>query len=392
MNEVSKSLLEYWDNYKDDETWNSKNEDKEKLRKKFVSKFSAERIAKLTKEEYAIGNNDHSTFSYQIEFGTESLGKMSGATAGKFGIYFGTLGDDTEKKWRIGAKRFGNDVNAAFELILTEIRKLVLSKSYLTKKEFDGSLLSPMLRSKILYLYHPDLYLPVYSKDHLALFCDELALLVDDKSHYSLHKALLDYKYEEKNFSKVSNMTFMTFLYDVFRTRISEAKNSKDSLVTKKVAGNIELIDLEDIGELGNLELSVGKGKGDYISTAKEKTKVGLIGEKLIYENERDNLEEPLKSKVKHESLTDDSLGYDILSYDESGQKVYIEVKTTRGSFKNSRFFISENEKRKAEELQNYYIYFLSNIKSSKPKLIKFKYQPDKVNLQPTNYMIRVEL
>ena len=53
--------------------------------------------------------------------------------------------------------------------------------------------------------------------------------------------------------------------------------------------------------------------------------------------------------------------GYDIQSFDESGNQIYIEVKSTKGKNKNY-FEISENEIRAAKELGDaYYIYQVTN-------------------------------
>ena len=55
------------------------------------------------------------------------------------------------------------------------------------------------------------------------------------------------------------------------------------------------------------------------------------------------------------QSEVDDSLGYDILSYEEDGTPRYIEVKTTEHRSDNGElyFFISQNELEKAKTLKN---------------------------------------
>ena len=51
-----------------------------------------------------------------------------------------------------------------------------------------------------------------------------------------------------------------------------------------------------------------------------------------------------LTSRVRRVSVVEgDGLGYDILSYDENGNELYIEVKTTTGSF-SQPFYMSANE------------------------------------------------
>ena len=58
------------------------------------------------------------------------------------------------------------------------------------------------------------------------------------------------------------------------------------------------------------------------------------------------------------QSEVDDSLGCDILSYEQNGTPRYIEVKTTEQKNNNSElsFFISQNELEKAKTLKNYWI------------------------------------
>lgn len=77
--------------------------------------------------------------------------------------------------------------------------------------------------------------------------------------------------------------------------------------------------------------------KIDYIKEQRYKIELGLLGEKLVckYENEQG-------CKVKHVSLKDDSLGYDIETQKNNFLK-FIEVKTTTGNI-NKPFYISKNE------------------------------------------------
>ncbi|HKL41276.1 MAG TPA: DUF3883 domain-containing protein [Clostridia bacterium] len=78
-------------------------------------------------------------------------------------------------------------------------------------------------------------------------------------------------------------------------------------------------------------------------------------------EHEKDILikagKEKLAKKVEHSSvIKGDGLGYDILSYDEEGNKKYIEVKTTVNKNNNS-FYISSNEIEFSKSNKNYYLY-----------------------------------
>ena len=99
-----------------------------------------------------------------------------------------------------------------------------------------------------------------------------------------------------------------------------------------------------------------------------KKKEFGLSAEKFIFEKEVKKLKEINESlKVKHISLEDVSAGYDIESYDEKQNKIFIEVKAISNS--NFRFFLSSNEYSVSKRLGNrYFLYLipkdLSNIKS----------------------------
>lgn len=86
----------------------------------------------------------------------------------------------------------------------------------------------------------------------------------------------------------------------------------------------------------------------DYIANHVANQELGLLGELLVLRIEQERLiaaERPdLAAKVRHVSvLENDTAGYDILSYSDDGEKIFIEVKTTRGSI-DSDFFISASE------------------------------------------------
>lgn len=91
--------------------------------------------------------------------------------------------------------------------------------------------------------------------------------------------------------------------------------------------------------------------KFDWDSINEDRTKTGKDGEEWICNILRDELKAwgrpDLADRVEHVSRTrGDGLGYDILSFDEAGEKRFIEVKTTKSSNKNCSFCVSRNELR----------------------------------------------
>lgn len=86
----------------------------------------------------------------------------------------------------------------------------------------------------------------------------------------------------------------------------------------------------------------------DYAAVESSNRKLGLGGEEAVVELERRRLHSAGKRKlaasVEHVSKTrGDGLGYDILSFEESGKERLLEVKTTK-SRAETPFFVSRNE------------------------------------------------
>ncbi|MCS0791650.1 DUF3427 domain-containing protein [Cytobacillus firmus] len=102
----------------------------------------------------------------------------------------------------------------------------------------------------------------------------------------------------------------------------------------------------------------------DFAEEGAKKLKLGLSGEKLVFEIERKNLNQQgrsdLAEKVIHISQVEgDGAGYDILSWTAEGKKKYIEVKTTRGGI-NTPYYMSRNELFFSKiYADNYYLYRL---------------------------------
>ncbi|WP_422175226.1 DUF3883 domain-containing protein [Methanoregula sp.] len=86
--------------------------------------------------------------------------------------------------------------------------------------------------------------------------------------------------------------------------------------------------------------------KISWIDKQQRNEDIGKAGEEVVFKHERQEVkkfgDENLLKMVKHVSIDDDTLGYDILSVTKDGMEKYIEVKTTSG--KDDPFFISDNE------------------------------------------------
>lgn len=101
-----------------------------------------------------------------------------------------------------------------------------------------------------------------------------------------------------------------------------------------------------------------------------EKERIGLLGEKFIFESERRRLLDvqraDLAEKVDHVATKTSSLGYDIFSYNVDGSPLHIEVKTTtREKPLDTGFWLSETERDCGGKDHNWVIYRVWAIDSS---------------------------
>lgn len=92
----------------------------------------------------------------------------------------------------------------------------------------------------------------------------------------------------------------------------------------------------------------------DYVEREARNRKLGLAGELFVLEYESKRLHslgrKKLADRVEHVSRTQgDGLGYDVLSFEESGRAIFLEVKTTSNSALTP-FFISAGEVRFSRE------------------------------------------
>lgn len=128
------------------------------------------------------------------------------------------------------------------------------------------------------------------------------------------------------------------------------------------------------------------KRKVSIVHVAKQKRrtqqskKIGTAGEEHVYEYEFNKLKKlnrkDLANKIQRHYANNEYPGYDITSYNELGEEIYIEVKSTSGKVINS-VEITENEWRAASAKYNkYYIYLVSNALTKDIKIIEMINNP----------------
>ena len=104
-----------------------------------------------------------------------------------------------------------------------------------------------------------------------------------------------------------------------------------------------------------------------------------------------------LAEKIEWRSREDDSLGYDIKSFDiDQDHQVhdrFIEVKTTVGD-EYEEFYITRREKNIMDEYKDYYyVYRVYNLKTDEPKFYMLSYEDmsDRVELSVYDYVATIK-
>jgi hypothetical protein len=134
----------------------------------------------------------------------------------------------------------------------------------------------------------------------------------------------------------------------------------------------------------------------DYLAQEAKNQSLGLAGEEFVIKFEQARLvkarQERLASKIEHVSKTKgDISGYDILSFEESGQERLIEVKTTAyGSL--TPFYVTRNEvELSAKADLGYHLYRTFNFRRDPRLFTKNGTLAKSFSLEPTEYLARVE-
>ena len=136
--------------------------------------------------------------------------------------------------------------------------------------------------------------------------------------------------------------------------------------------------------------------KINYVEREIKNSKLGEAGEKWVLDFEKRRLK-----NIGRGDLTDkviwaskdigDGLGYDIISYDKDGNKLFIEVKTTCLG-KYSVFYLTEREIKTAAELGNDYLIYRVFDFDKETKIYKIENNiQEELNLIPNTYRATIK-
>lgn len=381
-----------------------------KLRLAVAKQYSVNALSSLKLDDYVLGKGHH-TFCYKIERELDGLGRIIGATADKFGIYFGRTKSDSTVKYR-HTKIWGSSHSEAFKNIIPAIQQLIQAGANYDRDAILKSRISPMFKGKILSVYYPDKYLNVFSDEHLKYFLKFYDLDTKQTLHSDpvlKREVLLEFKNNDAVMKNWSADLFSYFLYNVYPKRpikkpapavnVLEDYGDFDFPFTP-TAEEVKLTIIQNDTVDNRTSGQAKSDKPDYEKQSRVNKKLGDRGEKIVEEFERERLRKSgktkLAEKVDRVSLKSDALGYDILSFEEDESKRYIEVKATRAKVGDANFFLTINELNTAKELDNYFVYVVYDILSNNPKIWiienPFNPQNSKISFSPINFKVSINV
>lgn len=224
---------------------------------------------------------------------------------------------------------------------------------------------------------------------HFQTLCDSIKeeLLKDNELINFHHKRLMDS-------TKLYQDPAYTLLTQDFIYACVTHFEKLQAIPQPGINVSVETAQIEDF----TIKKSVTQLKGrftNYEQQQKRNSITGITGERFVMEYERERLEElgvkNIPNKLKHTSVEEgDGLGYDIQSIDENGNEIYIEVKTTAGSF-TTPFYITNNElycsQQHPDKFRLYRLYnFDSKKKTGKIKI--FSGDLSKLCIQAANFQV----
>lgn len=353
-------------------------DDADAQRGEFLKRFPLESAPNLKLDDYVIGTRSRGTFCYWVESGTDRWARITGSPATKFGIYFGRTKVDSTKRYRYTKKFAGNlPLEGAqakvYKNVHAQLLNLLDRGRALDFLAVDQNPLSPMFKAKILSLYFKDLYIPICSEDILRDVAQDIEF--DSISPSEIQHQALQLRNKSPVFRDWHNLKLTDFLL----RRVAGELEGIEALEPKHPQKRTKVLNLDH--------------EPDFDELAKKAREKGEKSERFAREWEEGRLVsrglEFLVSRILDRTKTP-RYGFDFESFTTAKVKRYIEVKT----FSGSRFFLSANELRMAQDDEigpNYYFYLVTYDKKGEPEGCHSFRATDvleRCHLKPQNFMV----
>jgi len=204
---------------------------------------------------------------------------------------------------------------------------------------------------------------------------DNQTLINDLQNMISVYRELKGYILEDNYLTLNNHLLAENTIEQEEKKENKEDIDIDEILATEGV--NTKLIKTDELPKIFEEKIQENKVENsirnnnqstNYQEKNKKQEKIGRAGEYLVIEYEKDKLKEKgINKDVEHVAITQkDKAGYDIKSYDENGEEIYIEVKTTKKGI-NEPFYLTKTELEFCKKhKQKYILYRIYNFKPSK--------------------------
>jgi hypothetical protein len=181
------------------------------LREDFLQHFPIESLEEMTLNQYTIGKPD--SFCYWLEFQTKDLGSIRGGSSAKFGVWW----SKSEDRWRWNSSyQNAEHALACMKNGLLALIDATKNANFDMLDRIGKNLHGPnrySLRSKPLYLYFPEYFLPIANPEHLRHFLNYFK--VQPKGDLMmLNRQLLALLQSFPEFDGFDTLQMMAFLYE----------------------------------------------------------------------------------------------------------------------------------------------------------------------------------
>lgn len=215
-------------------------------------------------------------------------------------------------------------------------------------------------------------------------------LITQDQELLRLHKARLT---DDCYIDEHHNILTQDFIYAVVQHLDVKANSESEDFANIAIqtmatsAINVTTTNVSFNGSITN-----------HIQNNKENKRIGDLGELFVIDYEKEKLIQANKPKLAkkvahHAKDKGDGLGYDVLSFDVEGNKMFIEVKATKSN-KNTPFFITRNELERSKlEKDKFFIYRVYHFNDENLRGDVLILQGDASNLcvEAVNYKVKMQ-
>lgn len=357
----------------------------------FLNKFSLENMKKISDKDFVFEKGKDNSFCYWVEYNLKDLGDVRIQGQNQYQKYGIQIINNIPVYLKKGQKKskFGRTADEVITKIKEEVCKLIVSIKNNNIQEIKENELYEVFKAKLTYLYCSDKWIPICTKPNVESLLDYFEIPYNKKESLTEKRVLLFQFYLriKNTIPYITTWEFMHFLYsDRFYRKVLKFQESQEDDLSENHSENLN--ENEENEKINTDDCDLLDFNGTYfdarfpehpISSAYfEKTKeskinyqkrqernerIGKIGEKLICNDEMSKLHNfKSNNSVDYIASKDDSKGYDIVSFDEKGKKIYIEVKTTKTKNKDC-FYLTDNEKKQILNYKDCYkIYRVFNL------------------------------